>query len=670
MSRITFMLLTFAFFFALNIQAEVADPAKEIKSLSPLVIISRLDIELPGLEKVKAAESRGARTAALAALLEYYRNVFPLEPIKGALSDKERKTADNFARHIFQWGPYEPADYGDSVNWQWDPRGDIEWVAAIYRFFWALPLSEAWAATRDEKYARAFVELDRDWIARHPLQDRNIAHPIYTDWVGFPWLDIQTGIRATNLCRVFPILVHARAFTPEFLAVFLASIYDHQVKTEFFPMGQVHNKAMMEQRGFTDIASTFREFKDSGRWMALALDRGQESLLAQTTADGVQCELSAGYHLIVLEDAVHIMEQAEKMGLAVPEAYRQRIRLMYDYLFAVATPDLGWAMFGDVSRQLPGGERSSHELYASLLEASRIFGDPKYAARARLDYSNLPQEKSSAFREAGMYVFRDRWGPDQIYLAFHDSPHPCGSGWHDQPDNGTFELYAFGRWLMTDTGFYTYGHDPEKREWHRQTRVHQTLTLDNRNSSVDARARLWQAGADFSSVTVDNNAYEGFLHRRTIWFVDNSFFVLLDEAIGSAPGELALHFQLAEGKAELDGNGKRARTLFPEANVLVWSAPDEPLTLEEEEGWFAWTYGKRVPRKAFCLKSAGQAPQQFVTLIVPYRGTTAPVVSAGLLDNPTVGADRVELEASAFGKTWRIGRDLAAQSAWSREKGK
>ena len=53
-------------------------------------------------------------------------------------------------------------------------------------------------------------------------------------------------------------------------------------------------------------------------------------------------------------------------------------------------------------------------------------------------------------------MLHDQWGSEQIYFALHGPP-PGISG-HDQPDNGTFELCAFGRWLMPDTGFYTYGH--------------------------------------------------------------------------------------------------------------------------------------------------------------------------------------------------------------------
>ena len=339
---------------------------------------------------------------------------------------------------------------------------------------------------------------------------------------------------------------------------------------------------------------------------------------------------------------------------------------MYDYIFAVATPDLGFPMFGDTSRPIKNtDDRSRYSLYSTLIEATELLGDPKYAARAKLNLTDLPEQKSYAFSEAGMYVLRNDWGPDQIHFGLHCSPHAISG--HDQPDNGTFELYAYGRWLMPDTGFYTYGHDPQGRAWHRQTRVHQTLTLDGEDSTEASKELLWQTLDNFDAVAVENQSYSDLLHRRTVWFVDKSFFVLLDEAIGDAKGTLDLHFQLAVGDALIDAESKCATTAFEDANILVWTDSKSPVSLEEEEGWFAWEYGSRKPRKAFRYRHERIAPAAFLTLLVPYRGTDVPRVSAALPENFEVGADEVTLCVEALGKTWRVGRNLKQQKAWCEE---
>jgi hypothetical protein len=290
--------------------------------------------------------------------------------------------------------------------------------------------------------------------------------------------------------------------------------------------------------------------------------------------------------------------------------------------------------------------------------------DPKYAARARGDAKVLPPKKSYEFSEAGIYVMRDDWGPNQIYCALHCSPPGISS--HDQPDNGTFELYAFGRWLMNDTGYYTYGHDPEGRAWHRQTSVHQTLTLDGLNSKVDGEHLLWHAAPDFKALVVENPSYDGLIHRRSVWFVGQRFFVLLDEAIGDAAGKLDLHFQFAPGPVRFDAEQLCAVTQFNDSNVLVWAGPEAPITIQEEEGWFAWGYGKRKPRKAFRFRHDGTAPALFITAVVPFEGAEMPTVNVSAPPQFEPGEDRVELSVEAFGQHWHLGRNLATGKAWCR----
>lgn len=600
----------------------------ELKSLTPSEIFDNLNLADESLTSARNAIENGDKRGALDELLAHYRRKFERAEIPIEISADRISTADKITRHIFQWGPYEEADYGSEMDWAWDPAGDIEWVASIYRFYWATPLADAFQATGDEKYVKTFVNLATDWIRKHPLESRPQTHPVYERWKDFPWLDIQTGIRATNICSVVPKLIHSEAFTPEFLGILLASLYDHQVKTEFIPMNQVHNKAIFEQRGFINIAYRFSEFRDSRRWLELALERTEKNLLAQTTNDGVQREWSGGYHTGVLRDAIEIRGRMLDSDIPISNEYVERIRGMFDYIFWMSTPDLGYPMFGDSSRPLTVTEdRSKLAHYGLLKDATDLLGDAKYAARAELKREKLPDAQSHAFHDAGMYALRNEWGPEQVYMAVHNSPKAISS--HDQPDNGTFELYAYGRWLMPDSGFYTYGHDPEGRAWHRQTSVHQTMTLNGEDSVASPRELKWKVGEDTDVLSFENNSYEGLTHRRTIWFVDHSFFVFLDEAVGDAEGDIDLHFQFAPGEAKLDEDNRTARTLFDDANVVVRCFTEDAM-MAREEGWFAWSYGHRKERPAFRFRKQGKAPYSFLTMIVPFRGTEAPAFGAEL----------------------------------------
>jgi heparan-sulfate lyase len=152
--------------------------------------------------------------------------------------------------------------------------------------------------------------------------------------------------------------------------------------------------------------------------------------------------------------------------------------------------------------------------------------------------------------------------------------------------------------------------------------------------------------------------------------VDRRFFVILDEAIGDAAGTLDLHFQFAPGPVVLDVVHNRAYTMFDDANVLVWLAEPAQAVLQGEEGWFAWTYNKRVPRIAsrFRLPSTG-APAHALTLVVPFRGGRLPAAEASVdeasMDEGFAAGGRCPKVVVQLGSDrWQLGRDLGAGRAW------
>lgn len=114
--------------------------------------------------------------------------------------------------------------------------------------------------------------------------------------------------------------------------------------------------------------------------------------------------------------------------------------------------------------------------------------------------------------------------------------------WHCQPDNGTFELWFNGRNLFPDSGAYVYAGDEEVmklRNWFRQTQVHNTLTLDGRTiDTTESVTKLWKPEGNVQILVTENHHYEGLKHRRTVFFVDGNYFVIVDEAVGDAKVQL------------------------------------------------------------------------------------------------------------------------------------
>lgn len=634
----------------------------QLTSLSPPRIFDVLDLDRPDLAAVRSAHEAGDDATALEELRAHYRDRFPFEPCDD-LTPETRERAEQVVNHTFQWGPYDPVDYGPEVRWDWDAAKDIEWVAAVYRFFWATPLFAAYRATRDDRYAAAFVELASDWIDKHPLEEHGRPHYVYDSWHGFAWLDIQTGIRVRHLAQVVPILVHSGAFTPAFLAKVLASVHDHQVKTWRLPTRDVHNKGIIEQHGFIEAAATFPEFRDARAWLEHGMREAHIAFSAQVTPEGVQREWCGGYHHMVASEARQILERLEGAGLRVPGDFRELVRAMHFHVFAIATPDLSFPMFGDTARKSGDpARREDLHLYGALKEVAGWLDDPGIAAVADLDEARLPEQMSYVYEYSGLAALRSGWRPADTYLALHCSQPAITC--HDSPDNGTFELWSHGRWLMSDSGYYTYGRDPDGRAWHRQTWVHNTLTVNRRDTWINGRIVLWDSAPDGETLVCENDSYPAFLHRRTVWFAGRRFFVFLDEAIGGTPGDIEVFFWFAPGEVLVDAERASARTRYDDANVLVQSHAAPGLETGSVDGWHAPSYGVREPRKGVAFKHAGRAPVSFVTAVVPFGGADAPAVVFEDVSEVLAGRPRTGIRVSCDGQGWRLGRDLARREAW------
>jgi len=144
--------------------------------------------------------------------------------------------------------------------------------------------------------------------------------------------------------------------------------------------------------------------------------------------------------------------------------------------------------------------------------------------------------------------------------------------------------------------------------------------------------------------------------------VQRKFFVIIDEALGKASGDVGLHFQLAPGKPVLSKANASFRTAFEKgANVLVRGMKQDGMSLAEEEGWVSYKYGKRQRRPAFrfeIVKKDGTEGLRFVTLVVPYSGRQPPATEVSVVGKPKPGAARMKLDVRVGEARARVGYEL------------
>jgi parallel beta-helix repeat protein len=545
-------------------------------------------------------------------------------------TEKELEIAENALAHRMVGQPaYPPFFVGEDIDWASRPVADNEWVWQLNRMTFWDAMGKAYRQTGDEKYAREWASQLMDWVEKNPRDEDH----------RYAWRSIETGIRGHRWTNSFHYFIDSPYFTPEVLLSFLAALHEHAdfLMTQY---SKGSNWALMEAEGLAFIAITFPEFKEADKWLNEAIRRLNTEIHRQVYADGHQRELAFGYHMGSIGWFLRTYKLAEMNGKShlFTDAYLSMIEKMAEVPMKLAFPDGTTPQFGDAWTGHPG------QYYDRLEEWAAMFDRPDFQYIATEGQEGeKPAATAFAFPQSGLYSMRSSWDPEAICLVLKCGPN---GGGHSQPDNGTFELYAGGRNLTPDSGSFIYSGDPEGRAWFRQSRVHQTLTLDGENIAYAPRLLLWQPGDKHDLLVIENQNYEGLAHRRAVIFFDHSFFILIDEAIGKAVGTLDLNFQLAPGPVRLDKKNLTATTQFDNGyNLQIRSLGQQGLRLEEAEGQVSFVYTKKEPRAAFSFRKKLENPSsgaRFLSLLVPFQGNL-PKITAHLQGNPRVGSRKIRL---------------------------
>ena len=262
----------------------------------------------------------------------------------------------------------------------------------------------------------------------------------------------------------------------------------------------------------------------------------------------------AGAHaLYCASPFLNVADTAIRSGYYAP--FLVGVERMLEVLLGISTPQGLLPVVGDAAPS---------DVRPLLAKAARIFHRDDFLAMATDGaHGEWPQRLTNALNSSGFYTFRSNWAADATWMCMHCGPSSIQpSAFHSQFDNGTFELIAGGEYLMRDPGVYCYAKGDPRREAFRRTAAHQTLTLDGANSR--RAGRLLQLvdddGHGNPCVTVENHSYPGLLHRRTVFFVSRRYFILVDEALGTAIGNVGLHFQFAPGELVVDKASHAAYT--------------------------------------------------------------------------------------------------------------
>lgn len=657
------IILFVSFLYCAIVQAQILN--KEVFNL--------LNLNYPGLEQVKRAYYEDKLETAANELLKYYRkrthvvNPF-LDLANVTITPIEQGWADDAMQHtFFVHKGYQPSyNYGKDIDWQYWPVRDNELRWQLHRHKWFTPMGKAYWLTKDEKYAKEWVYQYLDWIKKNPLQQIDpVFYEVYdidgvkgpAENVRFAWRPLETSGRLQDQMNQFTLFLHSQAFTPAFLTDFLVNYSKHAHHT-IANYSQQGNHLLFEAEYVLCAGIFFPEFIEAPNWRKSGIDILNREIKKQVYDDGGQYELDLGYHggcIGIFSNALN-MAKVNGYGKEFPDSYANTIKKMMMFSINTYFPDYTFPCFSDAKRAKPFSLVRNYQRWSELFpedEQLRYFATQGKKGKQ-------PTWLCHASANSGFFTFRNGWGQDATVMILKAGPK---AEWHCQPDNGTFELWFNGKNLFPDSGAFIYGGDEEvwkQRNWFRQTAVHNTLTLDNKNiETTQSVTKLWKTLPDAQVLVTENSSYKDLTHRRSVFFVDNSYFVIVDEAIGNALGIVNLHYQLCDGKVELDKSKGLLCTRYPgNSNVVLRCFGPDNLQIEEEEGWYSIAYRQRTKRPAVTFnaeKSTGETIR-YVTVIYPQEQVKKSMKISASIKNATT--DRMKVEVNVNGRKRTLSYEL------------
>ncbi len=687
------------------------------QELSTESVLALVDTGFEGLETVARALAAGDDEAAKIALAQHFATreqpVVPEPRFPGvgesnsmivARADAGRKQVadEQWLKHVFTLanndeGTQETFDLGPEIDWLHNPSEALSWSIYLNQLNVVAHLAGLYAATSEEKYAQEAGNLVQSWVRRCPrgfggMQKSGIFNS-----------GMEVRNRLCNCIAAYEIVRGSPSIDPDmhlaFWKLFIASCRELMDYTGVrFP-------------GLIPAAVMFPEFTEAPRWLEVGYRCLHHCLVERTTPEGAWDTHSISYQTVPVPWAARSLEflranPGRSEFNEMEQMVKTQIGKLLGLMLRIAMPNGALPNIGDTYGRSDWSDGHTRELLTSFIhsqlspeqqEQLRDILDPYTRLQAALVMADggrpgdvLP--RSFAAPGSGYYVLRSAWEPARAqYLYFDLSPQALG---HAHNDATHFELYAYGKPLLTDTGDYFLG-------WGYRTALHNAVEIDGKQQDRGAAALMFPC--DFVSAPglqlVDgaHGAYEslGVTQRRKILHILDSYYVLCDVLTGEGSHvcEQFFHFagpsQNQAAQVTLDPDSAAAFTTHEKgANVVVAPVrrddlaaqfvegedtdmlPDDKYERSAMLGWMVTTGTfRRVKSPALMYSREGQLPLSFCQVLLPLAADCKGQVSPRALTVTRNGGALTPEQATAVELSLSIDRPRFSEDETAPERG-
>lgn len=617
-------------------------------------LLGALDLDRAGLEAVKAALGRGDMAGACRALLDYYRTGDSGQWLRGPVvqagegrdEGAEKLLDDTFT--VFGRVARVPRTSRGGLDWTYGgPDNDINWAWGFNRQEYLPPLLETYRKTGHARYVRLIDNLIRDWVTG------SLPYPA-CDTTDACWRGLETALRVKQWAIVFYALQQDSLFSDATRLLMLTSLPEHAHYLRHFHKGG-GNWITTELSGLGLIAAAWPEFREAAAWQAYSGETLLRSMPAQIYPDGVQMELTSGYHYVSLKDFSHYADVCRDAGIPLPPGYRDWLEKMWNYLAYSLRPD-GCA---------PQNNDSSLGNYRSLLlKAACDYKRPDwlYIVTNGAQGEKPKQGPSLIFPWAGQVIARSGWDAEALWAFFDIGPMGIG---HAHCDKLHLSVYANGRDLLIDPGVFTYAFESADGRFQGKYAglavAHNVILIDDRGQALGAGAVDRPVPEEdyritpeltFARGTCDaffEEIYSGRLagraaHTRAVLCLKSGLIVVADRIETDRPRKLdALWHWHPRCTVAIEGQSVRSvdpgvgnLRIAPVAGfdwALTTVKGQEPAGIHGTmQGWYAHGYNHWEPSPASVFTARIEKTSTFAWLLLPTRGE-APAIRGEIVEN-------------------------------------
>lgn len=637
-----------------------------------------LDLDYSGLTKVKRAYDIGDYYMALEELMNYYRSrTHGLNPNVDLSSVTPTANEQRWADYALRENDYRfyvnnyfdpnagesnvPYSYlnseGTGIDWTIWPTREQEQRYQLHRHQWMVPQAKTYYASADEKYALNWIEVYGDWLKQNPKPEQGTDVTNHASW-----RPLDVAARLIDQCALLEYYQQSPSVTVEWLAEVLTHLDEHanHIMNNY---STTSNHLITQAQAVTFAGMLFPELKNASAWKQSGTSVLSREVTAQYFPDGWLMDGDLHYHISGIEDFRVSLEVAQRNGeeSRFPENYVESMRKMTDVVMNMIYPDYTVPNMADTRR----ATWTASVLRRNLTNYYNLFPDNQqmlWMATGGAE-GTMPETKVKTFPDGGYYVMRSGWTTSDMMMVLQNTPDGPSEQWHRQYDNNTFELWVKGRNFFPDSGCFSYGgtssSNADRRKYAAST-AHNTVTLGDANVSSDGKLlkEFSRSGSGhwYEALVLENPSYEGLTHRRAIFMVDDKFYVILDEAYGTAAGTVNLNFNITEGddsQVVYDPEEGGFHTAFSDGNnLLVRTRGSKTGAFVKKTGFVSYNINQTAERKAYQLnleKTADEPVVRYATVLLPTSDASAETVVITLGDwSESGGSVRVQVGGVSY----------------------